>query len=149
MSLTFSCFSFPFLFFCFLFLLVILYLLNIWRSSGSMKPFAWSWFDAESFRVDALIQMETRFFEQKLHSPVLFLKYIQIIWKVIFPLLFWLLAALPKSDYSFSSVLISDWSLQGEIFPRYPLIGRSNRPASRRGLAGYLAGMFNPSAPPH
>ena len=91
---------------------------------------------------DTFLKTDTTF-------PIVSLKYIEIIWKVIFPLLFWLLAALRKSDYLFSSVLIWYWSLQGEIFPRSPLIGRSNRSASSGDLlAGWPAGMKNPSAPP-
>ena len=91
---------------------------------------------------DTFLKTDTTF-------PIVSLKYIEIIWKVIFPLLFWLLAALRKSDYLFSSVLIWYWSLQGEIFPRSPLIGRSNRSASSGDpLAGWPAGMKKPSAPP-
>ena len=52
--------SFSYRFFCFL--LVILYLLNISRSSGSTKPFAFSWLNVKSF--PALIQMETLFFNR-------------------------------------------------------------------------------------
>ena len=52
--------SFSYRFFCFL--LVILYLLNISRSSGSTKPFALSWLNVKSF--PALIQMETLFFNR-------------------------------------------------------------------------------------
>ena len=56
--------SFSFCFFSFL--LMILYLLNILRSSGSTKPLDLCWFDVESF--PALIQMETLFWQQILHS---------------------------------------------------------------------------------
>ena len=111
--------SFSFRFFCFL--LVILHLLNILRSSGSTKPL--DFFPALYANGDTFLKTDTTF-------PIVSLKYIEIIWKVIFPILFWLLAALRKSDYLFSSVLIWYWSLQGEIFPRSPLIGRSNRSAS-------------------
>ena len=62
----FCCFPFPFLFVFFCFLLVILYFLNILRSSGSTKPLDLSWFDVESF--PALMEMETLFWKQILHS---------------------------------------------------------------------------------